>query len=71
MDLENGETFWKVEREAACDQNKHIVLYEGPAKDVNPTNKSDKTMRYFMVNQGQKIFVLKVTSSYKMCIFKA
>lgn len=71
MDLENGETFWQIEKKASCDQENHIVLYEGTAKEITATENSGKRAQYFMVNQGQKIFALRVTTSYKMCLFDA
>ena len=71
MDLEHGETLWRVTNADSCSTTRHVVLFEGPAKVLTTTPKEEPPEATYTVEDGEKIFALRTTQSYKACAFTA
>lgn len=66
VDVENGYTTWEYLPMSACDERKHLVLYEGPAERVGKAINSNYGHTY-IVDHGPKVFGLTTTGIYSGC----
>lgn len=69
LDFELGESYWSVPEDEACNKNKHLLLYSGPAVryEKYEVDSQQKTVTYLVENKD-KVFSLRVTEPYTTCL---
>ncbi|APG78725.1 putative glycoprotein [Hubei chuvirus-like virus 3] len=71
MDTEAGYTIWTGTTRTRCDANVHLVLYEGTAMRYTSRSPHEKDVITYMVEDGSRIFGLRITGPYDACSFNA